>query len=73
MGDYPQTADHRFLDLGNAYAMALGKLAIAKLLDAVPEKDGTVGRVNAIDGALILTEQVAPRAGVAAHRFLPSQ
>src|SRR3546814_135109 len=29
LGDDTQTADHRFLDLGNADAMALGKLAIA--------------------------------------------
>ena len=73
MGDHPQTADHRVLDLGNANAMALGKLAIAKLLDTVPEKDGAVGLVDPIDGALILAEQVAPRAGVAAHDVLPSQ
>lgn len=53
--------------------MALGKLAIAKLLDTVPEKDGAVGPVDPIDGALILAEQVAPRAGVAAHDVLPSQ
>jgi len=53
--------------------MSLGKLAIAQLLDPVAEKDGAVGLVDPVHGALILTEQVAPRAGVAAHRFLPSQ
>jgi hypothetical protein len=73
LGNDPQTADHRFLDFYDANAMALGKLAIAKLLDPVAEEDGAVRLVDPIDGALILAEQVAPRAGVAAHRFLPSQ
>lgn len=60
-------------DLGNADVMTLGKLAIAQFLDAVAEKDRAILLVNPIYDALILAEQVAPRAGVAAHRFLPSR
>ncbi|GGJ63548.1 hypothetical protein GCM10011393_37320 [Sphingopyxis bauzanensis] len=53
--------------------MALDKFAIAQLRDAVAEKDRAIPLVDPIDGALVLTEQVAPRAGVTAHRFLPPQ
>jgi hypothetical protein len=44
--DDPQTAGHCLLDLGDADAMALGKLAIAQFLDAVAEKDRAVGPVD---------------------------
>lgn len=46
--------------------MTLGKLAKAQFPDALAEKDRAILLVNPIDGALILAEQVAPRAGVAA-------
>lgn len=42
--------------------MALGKLAVAEFLDAVPEEDDAILLIDLIDGALILTEQMAPRA-----------
>jgi len=48
-----QATDHRLLDLVDADAMPLGKLAIAQLLDPVAEKDPAVELVHPIDGALV--------------------
>jgi hypothetical protein len=51
--DEAQASDHRLLNLVDADAMPLGKLAIARLLDPVAEKDPAVELVHPIDGTLV--------------------
>ncbi|MDR6835100.1 hypothetical protein J2X44_001981 [Sphingopyxis sp. BE259] len=51
--NHAQTSHHRLLDLVDADAMPLGKLAITKFLDPVAEKDAAVELVQPIDSALV--------------------